>query len=105
MKWRFHYKAGEAIVKGDSLPKSLEAIPIQMRFAVNVKGLIEGGLCVCVCVCFVRELNREGLKKNYSKEAACLGDTNARKYSVMMLIFALILNYLEQKVTLTKKNL
>ena len=72
-----------------------------MRFAVNVKGLIEGGLCVC----FVRELNREGLKKNYSKEAACLGDTNARKYSVMMLIFALILNYLEQKVTLTKKNL
>ena len=56
-------------------------------------------------MCVVRELNREGLKKNYSKEVACLGGTNARKYSVMMLILALILNYLEQKVTLTKKNL
>ena len=43
--------------------------------------------------------------KNYSKEVQCLGGAYVRKYSVIMLTFALILNYLEQKVTLTKIEL
>ena len=53
----------------------------------------------------IRELNTEGLMRNYSKEVQCLGGAYVRKYSVIMLTFALILNYLEQKVTLTKIEL
>lgn len=75
------------------MPKSFKAIPIRIEACFKCQRPL--------LFSFSGNLKKKII---VWKEVMCLGGAYARKYSVIMLIFCIMLNYLEQKATLIERT-